>query len=368
MNNVSAVYVHIPFCVKKCPYCSFAVAVNQNNRQEEYLTALEKEAGRYSGKISTLYIGGGTPSCLSSSGIERLMSILKRSFDFRPGAEITIEVNPESISPDKARILKVAGVNRVSMGVQSLNNGILELLGRPHRRQDVLDAFNLLRSAGFDNINLDFIYGLPGQAVSEVINDLEQLLLLGSEHCSLYALNVEPKSLFYARRMEVDQDAQGELYAGMVRRMAAAGVIQYEVSNFARPGYESRHNINTWEGGEYIGLGMAAHSHAAGERFWNADTLPDYLTRMRESGSARTGGERLPAEDKLTEVFLFGLRMNKGVDLEELEKKAGVRLSDAKKEMIESFIEMRLLKEYNGRVCATPRGVLLLDEISARII
>ena len=238
MDRSLSVYIHIPFCGKKCPYCSFAVAVNQGHREEEYLDAIEQEAMRNSAPVSTLYIGGGTPSCLSPAGLKRLMNMRQYYFPAAAGAEISIELNPESVSPERLEILKNAGVTRVSMGVQSLNDTTLERLGRPHRREDVTAAFALLRSAGFQNINLDFIFGLPGQLARDVMADLEQVLLLGSEHCSLYALNIEPKSLFYARGMEVDQEAQGELYTSICQCMQAIGVFQYEVSNFSRPGFD----------------------------------------------------------------------------------------------------------------------------------
>ncbi|MEI6437493.1 MAG: radical SAM family heme chaperone HemW [Candidatus Omnitrophota bacterium] len=369
MNSTKlSLYVHIPFCVSKCPYCSFAVVAGALKHEAAYVAALAREP--FSGRpaISTIYIGGGTPSCLSMRGIEALFEMINARFDVARDAEVTFEMNPESVDPAKAVLLKRLGVNRVSLGVQSLNDRTLELLGRPHRNDDARRAFSVLRAAGFADINVDMIYGLPGQGAREVLADLGDLLSLGSEHCSLYTLNVEERSLFFARRMEVDPDAQGGLYSAVCQAMEEAGVKQYEVSNFARPGFESRHNIHYWNGGDYIGLGMAAHAHLAGERSWNADTLPKYLELMKEKGTAKVGSERLPPAEKLLEVFLFGLRMNRGVDLGSLEARFGLELPHDKKEKLESFIEMGLLEEDDTHIRATPRGRLLLDELAARII
>ena len=368
MNDDYGLYVHIPFCVKKCPYCSFSVVAGQMHRESEYCEALSRERIPERARVRTVYVGGGTPSCLSGDVMARMFADMHRRFNIADGAEITFEMNPESVEPGQSHLLKSLGVNRVSLGVQSLNDNTLKALGRPHSRNDALRAFMVLRDAGFTNINVDMIYGLPGQPRENVFDDLKQILDLGSEHCSLYTLNIEERSLFFARRTEVDNDAQGELYTGVCGLMESTGVNQYEVSNFARPGYESAHNINYWEGGNYIGLGMAAHSHFAGERSWNADTLPKYLQLINDTGSARVGRETLPSSEKLVETFLFGLRMNRGVDLGRLEQRFGCELSHEKKEALESFIEMELLEEHGDFIRATSRGRLLLDELAARIV
>ncbi|MBF0388318.1 MAG: radical SAM family heme chaperone HemW [Candidatus Omnitrophica bacterium] len=363
-----SLYVHIPFCVSKCPYCSFAVAAGQLQREAEYCTALAREAVPEGRRLRTVYIGGGTPSCLSEGAIERLFQDIRRRFNIVDGAEVTFELNPESVTLNQARLLKSLGVNRVSLGVQSLNDRTLEALGRPHRCAETRRAFHILRAAGFVNINVDLIYGLPGQSRDDVLSDLAGILELNSEHVSLYALNIEERSLFFARRMEVDNDAQGELYGEVCRRMEVQGVAQYEISNFARSGAEARHNMNYWQGGEYLGLGMSAHSYIDGERFWNADTLPKYLALMAGTGTARAGAERLAGQESLVEHFLFGLRMNRGVDLGALEQRFGREMAFEKKEALTSFMELGLLEESGEHIRATARGRLVLDEISARIV
>jgi oxygen-independent coproporphyrinogen-3 oxidase len=209
---------------------------------------------------------------------------------------------------------------------------------------------------------------LPGQSATELAEDLDQILEFGSEHLSVYSLTVEERSLFFARKVRASEAADPDLYSLVCRRAEAAGLLQYEVSNFARPGWGSRHNLNYWEGGDYIGLGMAAHSHLQGERFWNADTLPTYLKLMAEKKDAAIGREKLGPHEKLVETFLFGLRMNQGVDLSALEHKYNSELSTAQREVLENFIEMGLLEETGQLVRATKRGRAVLDEISARLI
>jgi oxygen-independent coproporphyrinogen-3 oxidase len=301
-------YIHIPFCEKKCPFCSFAVVVGQEQRIADYLEALSREAGRYQGAdISTAYIGGGTPSLLSVEEIHKLLAIVRENFRLEDRAEMSFECNPESVTIEKVRALKALGVNRVSLGIQSMQPRNLEYLGRLHRPEDAGSAFAMFRSAGFDNISLDLIYGLPGQTATELAEDLAQVLDFGSEHLSVYSLTVEERSLFFARKVRASEAADPDLYSLVCHRAEVAGLAQYEVSNFARPGQESRHNLNYWEGGDYIGLGMAAHSHLHGERFWNADTLPQYLQLMAEKKDAALGREKLAPHDKLVETFLFGL-------------------------------------------------------------
>ena len=366
---IPTLYVHIPFCQKKCFFCSFAIAVAQMSRRDEYLAALEREAARYSGReVASIYIGGGTPSCLEADGIAALWRMVSSHFRFSDDCEKTFEANPESVDEERVRVLFEAGVNRVSLGVQSMDDQRLEFLGRAHRSKDALRAFALLRSMGFRNVSVDLMYGFPDQREEELARDLDAVLALGSEHVSIYSLTVEERSLFFAKKVGIDSDAQAAAYEFIRRRMEAAGFRQYEISNFARPGFESLHNLNYWRGGEYIGLGMAAHSHLAGWRSWNADALPLYLRMISDQGSAVAGEEELSGVAKLMETFLFGLRMNEGVDLSALERKMDVEFPEEKREALESFFEMELLEEVGDHIRTTDRGRLVLDEISARLI
>ena len=365
---IPALYIHIPLCGHKCPYCSFPVVVGQEHRQGAYLDAIEREAGAYEGReISSVYIGGGTPSVLREEDLRRLVAIITRKFSVHKN-EWTVELNPENVDVPKMKCLKSLGFNRVSFGAQSFNRKYLDLLGRRHKVEEGFSVFKMLRAAGFDNINVDMMFGFAGQTIEELDADMDAVLSLGSEHVSLYALTIEPRSAFGVRGEKVSDDLQADLYRRVCARLNAAGFNQYEVSNFARPGFASRHNLNYWQGGEYIGLGMGAHAHLDGERAWNADTFPKYLQMMQEAGSAVVGREKLLPPQKMMEAFLFGLRMNAGVDMAQLEARFGSVFAQEKLDELENLIEAGFLMENDRCICATDKGRIVLDEISARLI
>ena len=363
-----SLYVHIPFCTLKCPYCSFPVVVGQGRREKEYLDAVESEALHHAGlHLMSVYVGGGTPSVLSEDGLIHLSSLIGRHFVVGE-CERTIELNPESVTPAKADLLRSSGFTRVSFGVQSFHAKYLSYLGRPHHAEEGFRVFKVLRAAGFDNINVDLMFGFPGQSGSELDEDLEAVLSLGSEHVSIYALTVESRSVCSVRGEKVSDDVQADFYSRVCERLNAAGVRQYEVSNFARPGFQSVHNLNYWQGGEYLGLGMGAHSHLHGERFWNADTFPKYLDMMGQKGAAVVGREKLAASEKMVETFLFGLRMNAGVNIDALQQRFGCTLAQDKVDELEHLIEAGFLVEAGDNIRVTDKGRLVLDEISARLI
>ncbi len=212
------------------------------------------------------------------------------------------------------------------------------------------------------------MFGFPGQTIAELDADIDAVLSLRGEHVSIYALSVEPRSVFSVRGEKISDDVQADFYRRVCERLNTAGVKQYEISNFARPGFESVHNLNYWQGGEYLGLGMGAHSHLAGERSWNADTFPKYLDMMGVGSSAVVGREKLAAPEKMLETFLFGLRMNTGVDLVSLQERFGCILAQDKIDELENLIEAGFLVEDAERICATDKGRLVLDEISSRLI
>ncbi|NLE65480.1 MAG: radical SAM family heme chaperone HemW [Elusimicrobia bacterium] len=367
---VRALYLHIPFCARKCHFCSFAIAVNQTHRVREYLDALGREADArpVADILGSVYVGGGTPSCLSEEEAVLLWERTVGKFSVGGGAEVTWEFNPESVTLPKARLLRGLGVTRASLGIQSLNAERLLYLDRAHRREDAITAFEILRTAGFSNVSVDVMYGFPGQRSEELARDMREVLALHPDHLSVYQLTIEERSLLFARGQRGYLEEDPSLDDAVVETARTAGLLQYEISNFSRPGYESRHNINYWEGGEYLGLGMAAHSHVRGRRSWNAETLFSYLEAVRDRGTAEAGGEELPPAEKMVEAFLFGLRMNRGVSLEELRSRFGTELSGEKIEAIESFVEMGFLEEAGDRIRTTVRGRRVLDEISARLV
>ncbi len=362
-------YVHLPFCQKKCFYCSFAVCVDMR-QIDMYLNCLCKEIANYKGKrISTIYIGGGTPSILSERNIDMVVSNIRKNFYIDDTKEITIEVNPDSINLFKARYLKSIGVNRVSLGIQSLDRKKLEYLGRTHTPEAAILAFDNLREAGFNNINVDFIFALPEQDVADVKKDLTRILFFHPEHVSIYALTIERNSLFFSKGISpVNDMLQADMYKCAIEMLEEKGIYQYEVSNFARSGWESQHNINYWMCGDYIGIGVSAHSHITGHRYWNMFKIGTYMKNICSKGNAIEAEERLDTYSRFLEALLFGLRMNKGVNLVELERRFRCLLDIERQQILEGFVENGFLYKSKGYLKTTFRGRLILDELCNRLI
>lgn len=365
-----SLYIHIPFCKSKCFYCSFTSFEKKDNLTGPYLEALKKEALAYSGRrIDTVYIGGGTPSHLSSSQIKTLFAMIHSNFEVAKDAEVTVEVNPATLTPEKAGAMLDCGVNRASLGVQSLDDRFLVFLGRPHNASDAYVSFRELRDSGFKNINLDLIYSMPGQTREEVAADVTGLVSFGSEHISLYTLAIAEGSDFFRRNIKLPCDEeQGRDYIFVSKSLERGGFFRYEVSNFSRPGYACLHNLNYWRGGDYIGLGVSAHSNIDGCRYWNSAELETYLEMMRQGPGAVTGREELPQEKRFMEALLIGLRLAEGVDVADLQERFEVALPKEKEEAINDIIEHGLLRLDAGRLKATLSGVVVLDGICSRLI
>ncbi|OGS16964.1 MAG: hypothetical protein A2234_01120 [Elusimicrobia bacterium RIFOXYA2_FULL_58_8] len=320
-------YIHIPFCRQKCGYCDFASTADTPapggaaNRAEEYLDALATEAGAYAhlaGAFDTLYIGGGTPSLLSPAQLEKLFKIA-RSLTGPAGTfkEATFEANPESLDAEKARLLRLAGVTRVSLGLQASQDRLLRVLGRIAMSADFTRAHTALRAAGFDNINADLMCGLPGQSMGDFTESLRWLLAMRPEHVSLYALEIHESTPFFRGGVKEAPDAAVEMYEAAAAAFEAAGLGRYEISNFALAGRQCRHNLNYWEQGSYLGLGAAAASYMDGERRTNTGDLATYLASTAEHGiPASHSRETLVGRAKLAEKIMLGLRKTGGIKLE----------------------------------------------------
>ena len=370
MSLCNALYIHIPFCKSKCFYCSFVSFEKKEELIPSYLEALKKEAQRHKGVfLKTLYIGGGTPTVLSTDELKSLFSIIHSNFKIADGSEVTLEANPATFDFKKAEVLRDLGITRISLGVQSLNDKYLKWLGRPHTAKEAISSFDLLRRVGFGNINCDLIYGLPGQTEKEIKEDIEQLVSWGSEHISLYSLSIAEGSCLAARNIQpVSAQHQATQYQFVVELLKDKGFLHYEVSNFAKSGYFCRHNINYWRGGAYIGLGAGAHAHLDGSRSWNVADIGSYITMIQKTGSAKKGEERLSRFKRFMETFLIGLRLSEGIDFLELESRFGVKLAQEKKDVLKGFIQHGLLTEEGRCLKATLQGMMVLDEICSRLI
>lgn len=340
-------YIHVPFCVRKCPYCDFYSEKFSPEKSEKYTAAVVRNLKRYPVEFDTVYFGGGTPALISGKIAEIL-----REVDYPEGAEITVECNPDVTNERVLAELKNAGVNRISFGVQSLNEGELEALGRLHGAESAKKAIILAHELGFENISADLMLGVPQQSVRSLEQTIDELCKLPITHVSAYLLKIEPNTPFGKNPPEIpDEDGQAELYLAAVEMLEKRGFLQYEISNFAKNGFESRHNLIYWRAEEYVGIGPAAHSYFNGTRF----AVPRNTARFLENHAQR---ELVTEEnpDKYEEKILLGLRLREGILLDErIEKR--LRL-----------VPKELFRVENGRVSLTPEGFLLSNSIISAIL
>lgn len=369
MSKNTTLYIHIPFCSKKCYYCSFVVVIGQESKVGEYINTLSKEAKRYDGyKIKHVYIGGGTPSLLPAVHVEQLFEMIHSSFDVCSQAEITLEANPEGLDASLVQAWYASGVNRISLGVQTMNDVYLRQLGRIHDAEQVPKALTIIRDAGFSNVNCDLMFGFPGQTEAQVGEDVDRLLDFRPEHISLYSLTIDPRSRFHTDQININAHQQADQYSLILDAMQSAGYHHYEVSNFARPGFESRHNRHYWEMGDYIGLGVGAHSYLNGVRFANDMSFSAYIKRIQTRVDLQTDPEPLNKESRLAEAIAFGLRMMEGVNIASLEQRFECSLDKDRRAVIQQLIGQKLLVQEAEKTRVTRDGLMVLDEISARLI
>lgn len=323
MGETLGLYIHIPFCRSKCDYCDFYSLAGQDGRMDNYQKALlcnlaESAPPARNSEVNSIYIGGGTPSWYGEKRLAELLGAVKKKFHVAKGAEVTLEVNPDSVDLKMLRHLRRLGVNRISMGMQSACDTELRSVHRPHTFQQVVDAVAAVRQARIRNLNLDLIYGLPGQTMESWRESVEQALKLEPEHLSCYGLTVEPGTPL-ADRVErgerlPDDDEQAERYLWTVCRLAQAGYDQYEISNFARAGFQSRHNLKYWMGLPYIGIGVAAHSDFGGCRYAYVRDLEQYIRGMLEGGEVLAESERIPPRERGSEYLMLRLRTTHGIE------------------------------------------------------
>lgn len=356
-------YIHIPFCKAKCAYCDFYSLERSEDRMDAYAAALEASLRAAAPKaagyaIDTVYFGGGTPSFFGAPRLAAILEAVFDSYDIAPGAEITTEANPESAhDADALRTLRGAGFNRISLGMQSADDVELRAVGRIHTADDTAAAVDAARRAGFDNLSLDLIYGLPGQTRERWRNNLAAAVSLAPEHLSCYGLKVEPGTPLYARRGSVplpDDDAQADMYLDTVAYLAKHGYVQYEISNFARPGRESRHNLKYWTLNEYLGFGPGAHSDFGGRRFAVARNLDAFL----RGEIAYSEDAPITPRERAAERVMLGLRLTRGLHAAEL---AGAEA------VLTECADHGLAEQVGGNWRLTPRGFLVSNAVILRV-
>jgi oxygen-independent coproporphyrinogen-3 oxidase len=357
----AGLYLHIPFCLTRCGYCDFNAYAGIDELKPRYVAALQREASlaapEWPEPFVSLFLGGGTPTSLDPQHLAGLLSDLRATFDVASDAEITIEANPDTVDKQRLAALREAGYARLSMGAQSFDPAVLVALERIHQPESVRAAYFAAREAGYDNVNLDLIYGANGESLDSWRRTLEETLALGPEHVSAYALTIEPATPL-GRKVAAgivpapDPDLQADMFELACELLGGAGYLHYEVSNWAKPGFECRHNLGYWERRPYLGLGAGAHSSRGNRRWWNLRPPEQYLDAV-ETGTLPIGGEEDLDDD--------------GIDLEEtflrLRTRQGVDADPAVAVRAERFVDDGLLERRNGAFVATERGMLLLNEL-----
>jgi len=344
--------VHVPFCARRCDYCAFATWTDRSSLIDPYLAAVvtdvERAVAAGMPAVTSVFFGGGTPSLVPAAGLMRVLAALPLA----PGAEVTVECNPDTVTAALLATYRDAGVNRLSFGVQSMVPHVLAALGRTHDPANVRHAVKLARDAGFTSFNLDLIYGAAGETLDDWRRTLSEALALDPPHISAYGLTVEPGTpLADDPARYPDDDRQAAEYELADELLAAAGLVNYEISNWARPGHECRHNLLYWTQGDYLGFGCAAHSHRAGRRWWNVRTPERYLALVAEGSSAEAAGETLDAETRRVEGLQLSLRTRSGVPVSALDVEA-----------LEGLVSVD-----GERVVLTRAGRLLANEIAVRL-
>jgi putative oxygen-independent coproporphyrinogen III oxidase len=367
----SGLYVHIPFCKTKCPYCDF-YSITTTDQIEAFISALDAEARLYRDQFPTfdsLFLGGGTPSLLTGPQLVALMEMLRRHFTFTPDSEITLEANPDDLTADKLALFRDLGVNRLSLGVQSFDEAELRLLGRRHTARQTIQALTAIRAAGFTNLGLDLMYGLPGQTLDAWRRTLETALSFNPEHLSCYQLTLaagETPALQTPLARQVargeislpDEETQREFFLLTTNFLTARGYLHYEVANFAREEkYVCRHNLKYWTRTPYLGLGPAAHSFQAGRRWWNFASVEKYCLSLNTGETPVAGSETLTPEQIRLEKLCLGFRTREGVSLETIREQPGGEA------ILAELTQAGLVRLDRDRVIATASGLVVADRL-----
>jgi oxygen-independent coproporphyrinogen III oxidase len=350
-------YIHIPFCKKKCSYCDFISYPGKQDLIKPYIKALYREMSRYEGRsISSIFVGGGTPTLLSGEDIKELLSYIRGNFNCLHLSEITFEANPDSLDDERLRALKVSGVNRLSIGGQSFTDANLKYLGRVHDAESLRSAVSSAQKYGFSNINVDLIYGLPGQTILEWQDDLLNAASFGLQHVSAYPLTIEEGTALHSDGVIVDEDHQAEIYEWTMDYMASLGYEHYEISNWSLPGYKCRHNLVYWNNKEYIGIGAAAASYLDGTRRKNCGSLEEYIARIDGGLDATEEVDEIDARKRLVEDLILKLRCSSGIQVSE-------NIEDKYGRTIKRFLADKLLENAGGNIRLTRRGRVLANQV-----
>jgi oxygen-independent coproporphyrinogen-3 oxidase len=381
-----SLYLHIPYCQSKCPYCDFNSHAAASWPEDDYVRALIAEIERRASeapwagrRLKTIFFGGGTPSLFRPESIAAVLGAAEGSFGVERGAEVTLEANPGTVDAAKLGGMRAAGINRISFGAQSFNEARLKFLGRIHGAAETREAVRLAHRAGFERLNLDLIFAVPGQSVDEALDDIAQAAALGPDHISAYNLTFEEGTAFFTemkrgRIRPIDSDRQAEFYAAVREELPRRGYKMYEISNYAPPGHEARHNLSYWRLESYLGLGAGAHSCAlddtgcGGRRWWNERMPARYVEQALKGGLAEAGGETVDANSARGEFVFLNLRLRAGFELADFEARFGKSFDEVFGGRAARLFEGELLVREAGRIYLSDRGLELADSVFAEFI
>lgn len=369
---MAGIYLHIPFCKKACHYCDFHFSTSRQ-QEEAVIAAMHREIilrkDFLSVPLSSIYFGGGTPSLLSAETIANLLHTIQQQFSISRDPEITLEANPDDVSPDSAIAWKKAGINRISLGVQSFRNEWLQWMNRAHQAEQSVQAIKDLQEAGFDNISIDLIFGMPEQTLEAWKEEIQTALQFGIPHLSCYALTPEPKTALWhmiesGKTLQIDSDQQARMFLLLMEQLELAGYEHYEISNFALPGKRSRHNSAYWKRIPYLGIGPSAHSYNGEERMWNVKNNTLYRTSIEENNLPLTTEKLSPAEH-WNEFIMISLRTMEGINIREVEERWGKNEADQLLKDAGSHQERPIIQLHDNHLRLTREGKLLADQIAA---
>lgn len=353
MNKNIGIYIHIPFCVSKCIYCDFT-SITDKKKIEKYFNYLLEEIKMYKSilkeyKIKTIYIGGGTPSFVNEKYIKKVINEIKKYNDFSDDIEFTIEVNPGSINEEKLKEYISLGINRLSIGLQSTNDNMLKTIGRVHTFHDFKEKYSLARRLGINNISLDLMFGLPSQELNDFIKSIERVIDLSPEHISAYSLKVERGTKLYdlvknKKLLLPTEELDRKMYEILINKLESNGYNLYEISNFSKKGYESKHNLSYWNRKEYLGLGISAHGFISDERYGNENSFEKYFKKIDQGKKPINEINKIYEDEALFEEIMLNLRLTKGINIEEISRKYSIDFLKEYNEIIEELLNDGLIK------------------------
>ncbi len=370
------VYVHIPFCAHRCHYCDFNTYEGLDDLHDAYVDALVADVSRAScewPQATSVFFGGGTPTLLPAASLVRILAAVRARIGLAPGAEVTAEVNPETVDAAKLDALLEGGFNRFSIGVQSLEPRVLSALGRTHSASGALQAVAAARSAGADDINADLIYGSPWESDADWERSLDGVIAAGPDHISAYALTIEQGTPLHTliatgRAPDVDPDVQAHRHDVAEQRLGAAGYDRYEVSNWARPYRASRHNVLYWSAGDYVAFGAGAHGHTGGRRYWNLRLPRDYVSAVEQGRSAEAGSEVLGSGERAGEALILGLRLTSGIDPCAFAARFGQGALQARRAVIDDLAAADLLESSPRALALAPAATMVANDVLCRLL